>query len=84
MIHYLYKISPEGDGEILGKFQSLLAAEISAKLLLVEDISFILSDDLTKIYFYENGAWDYDIMTKEGQTEFLEMYPNPHEKENEE
>ena len=76
---YLYKIDPDGNGEIYGKFQNLMMAKMSADLLLIKDYCFILSGDLTKIYFYENGIWDYDIITDKGKLDFLDIYPNPHD-----
>ena len=76
---YLYKIDPDGNGEIYGKFPNLMMAKMSADLLLIKDYCFILSGDLTKIYFYENGIWDYDIITDKGKLDFLDIYPNPYD-----
>ena len=76
--YYLYRITETGEGEIYGKFSSLTQAELSAHLLLIKELCFILSSDFTKIYFYnEDGTWDYDIMTDTGKEEFLQIYPNP-------
>jgi hypothetical protein len=78
--YYLYRLFPENDceAEIFGKFSTLSEAKLSAKLLLINYSSFILSGDMTKIYFYDDkNGWDYDILTESGKTEFLEMYPDP-------
>ena len=76
--YYLYRLDENGDGEIYGKFHSLSAAILSAKLLLINEFCMILSGDLTRLYFYnEDGTWDYDILTDKGRIEFFEMYPNP-------
>lgn len=75
---YLYRLNNDGDGEIYGKFPSLMMAEMSANLLLIKESCFILSGDMTKIYFYnQNSEWEYDILTESGKIEFLEMYPDP-------
>lgn len=75
---YLYRLNSDGDGEIYGKFPSLMMAEMSAGLLLIKESCFILSGDMTKIYFYDDkNGWDYDILTESGKIEFLEMYPDP-------
>lgn len=75
---YLYRITETGDGEIYGKFDSLSLAKMSAHLLCIKEICFILSGDLTKLYFYnEDGSWDYDILTDSGREEFLQIYQNP-------
>lgn len=74
---YLYRLDTEGDGKIYGKFDTLSAAKMSADLLLIKDFCFILSGDLTKLYFYEDGEWSYDILTPKGRAEFFDIYPNP-------
>lgn len=78
---YLYRLCKDlsGDAEIYGKFQSLLAAKMSADLLMIKDICFILSGDFTKLYFYEEDSkeWTYDLLTDKGRTEFFECYPDP-------
>lgn len=75
--YYLYRLDTEGDAEIYGAFTSLNMATLSASLLLIRDFCFILSGDLTKIYFYNNGVWEYDILTEKGRTELFEIYPHP-------
>ena len=78
--YFLYRIDENGDAEIYGKFSSLSAAKLSATLLLIKDFCFILTGDMSKIYFYdEKEGWDYDIMTAKGKLEFLDIYPNPNE-----
>lgn len=79
MKYFLYRIDENADGVIYGCFDSLSAAKLSAKLLLIEDLSFILSGDVSRIYFYENHEWDYDYLDDVGKMEFLEMYPDPRE-----
>lgn len=78
---YLYRLNSDGDGEIYGKFPSLMMAEMSAGLLLIKESCFILSGDMTKIYFYnhQNNEWEYDILTESGKDQFLDLYPNPSE-----
>lgn len=77
---YLYRLNRDGDGEIYGKFPSLMMAEMSASLLLIKESCFILSGDMTKIYFYnQNNKWEYDILTESGKDQFLDLYPNPSE-----
>lgn len=78
--YYLYRLFPDSDGdaEILGKFSTLSEAKMSANLLMINYSSFILSGDMTKIYFYDDKhGWDYDILTESGRLEFIEMYPDP-------
>ena len=79
MKYYLYRLNKDNaDAEIYGCFNSLSAATLSAKLLLIQEYSFILSEDISKIYFYNaDGSWDYDILTNEGKLSFLDIYPNP-------
>ena len=80
MKYYLYRLDKNSaDAEIYGCFNSLLAATMSAKLLLISEYSFILSEDMSKIYFYniESDSWDYDILTEDGKLSFLDVYPNP-------
>lgn len=79
MKYYLYRLyKDDADAEIYGCFNSLSAAAMSAKLLLIQDYSFILSEDMSKIYFYNtDGSWDYDILTEDGKLSFLDIYPNP-------
>ena len=74
---YLYRLDPEGNGEIYGKFPNLMMAKMSADLLLIKDFCFILTGDMTKMYFYEDGVWDYDVMTEKGKLDFLDCFPNP-------
>ena len=76
---YLYRLDPEGDGSIYGKFKTLSEAKLSAHLLMIKDFCFILTGDITKIYFYEDGTWDYDLLTAKGRDEFLDIYPNPND-----
>lgn len=80
MKYYLYRLYPEkdADAEIFGCFNSLSEATLSAKLLLIQSSSFIVSEDLSRIYFCnEDGCWDYDIMTDTGKLSFLDIYTNP-------
>jgi hypothetical protein len=56
-----------------------MMAKMSADLLLVKESCFILSGDISKMYFYENGKWDYDIVTDKGKLSFLDCYPDPRE-----
>jgi len=74
---YLYRLSPEGEGSIYGKFPNLMMAKMSADLLLIKDYCFILTGDMSKMYFYEDGVWDYDIVTEKGKLDFLDCFPNP-------
>lgn len=75
---YLYRIYENGDATILGRFPSLSQAKLSATLLLIKELCFILTGDMNKIYFYdEKNGWDYDIMTQKGKIEFLDIYQNP-------
>lgn len=75
---FLYRIDENGNAEIYGKFKSLSAAKLSAKLLLIQDVSMILTSGLTKLYFCDDsGVWDYDILTDEGRVEFFKLYPHP-------
>lgn len=77
---FLYRIDDQGDATIYGKFPSLSQAKLSASLLLIKDFCFILTGDMSKIYFYdEKDGWDYDIMTQKGKLEFLDIYPDPKE-----
>lgn len=77
--YYLYRLNSKGEAEIYGKFELLSAAKLSASLLKIEDVSFILSGDISKIYFYEDGNWDYDLFTYDGKSEFLRAFPDPRE-----
>lgn len=78
--YFLYRLNNEGDAEIYGKFASLSEAKLSAYLLRINESSFILSGDLTKIYFCDTaGNWEYDLFTDIGRKEFLEIYPDPSE-----
>lgn len=79
MKYYLYRINEDGDADIYACFDSLSAAKLSAKLLMIEEICFILVGDLSKMYFYEKDSWEYDILTERGKMEFLEFYPDPKE-----
>lgn len=79
MKYFLYRIDENGDAEIYGRFNSLFEAKMSARLLMIEDVSFILTGDIRKIYFFDDLEWVYDILDDNGQMEFLEMYPNPAE-----
>lgn len=84
MKYFLYRLDPEGEAEIFGRFNNLSEAKLSAKLLMIEDSCFILSGDIRKMYFYEdNHNWEYEIITNKGQQDFLECYPDPHEYESE-
>lgn len=77
---FLYRLDEFGGAEIYGKFSSLSEAKLSASLLLIKDFCFILTSDMTKMYFYnEDGTWDYDILTDKGKLEFLDCYPNPND-----
>lgn len=76
--YYLYKINEDGTASIYGKFPSLQMATMSANLLMINDICFIVNEDVTKMYFYEDDSgWDYDILTEDGRKEFLQAYQNP-------
>lgn len=76
--YYLYRVDERGDAKIYAKFPSLQMAQMSASLLLINELSFILSEDVTRIYFYnEDGTWDYDIITPSGKYDFLSIYPDP-------
>lgn len=78
--YYLYRLFPENDcdAEIFGKFASLSEAKLSAELLMIKYSSFILSGDMTRIYFYDDtNGWDYDLLTDSGRAQFVEMYPDP-------
>lgn len=72
---YLYRIDENADAKIYGKFQTLSMAKMSADLLMIKDFCFILYGD--KLYFYENGEWDYDLLTEKGKLDFLECFQNP-------
>lgn len=76
--YYLYRVDEHGDAKIYAKFPTLQMAQMSADLLLIKELSFILSGDISKIYFYnEDGTWDYDVITKSGKEDFLLLYPSP-------
>ena len=75
--HLLYRVYPDGKAIILGKFETLAMAKLSASLLQLEKSSFILAADMSKIYFYTNNDWEADIFTPEGRESFLRIYPNP-------
>lgn len=77
--YFLYRIDKEGDAQIYCKFPSLQMAKMSADLLMIKDVCFILSGDFTKLYFYEdeNKEWTYDILTEKGRLEFFDVYPKP-------
>ena len=78
--YFLYRIDEHGDAVIYGKFTTLSQAKLSASLLLIKDLCFILTGDMNKIYFYdEKDGWDYDIMTEKGKLDFLDIYPDPKE-----
>ena len=79
MKYFLYRIDENGDADIYGRFESLSAAKMSAKLLMIEEVSFILTEDIKKIYFFDECEWDYDLLDDNGRIEFLEIYPNPNE-----
>lgn len=74
---YLYRLDEQGNGEIYGKFPNLMMAKMSADLLLIKDFCFILPGDMSKMYFYEKGIWDYDLVTEKGKLDILECFPNP-------
>lgn len=75
--YYLYRIDEKGDGLIYGRFPTLQMAKMSADLLMIKDFCFILAGDMTKMYFYEDGVWGYDLLTKKGVLDFLDCFPNP-------
>lgn len=76
--YYLYRVDEHGDAKIYAKFPTLQMAQMSADLLLIKELCFILTDDVTRIYFYnEDDTWDYDIMTPSGKEDFLSIYPDP-------
>lgn len=75
--YYLYRIDENADATIYGKFPTLSQAKMSADLLLIKDFCFILTSDMTKMYFYEDDKWDYDILTEQGRLDFLDCFPNP-------
>lgn len=79
MNFYLYRLDKDGGADIYAKFPSLQMAQMSADLLLIKESCFILSGDMTKIYFYEpeSNYWSYDILTEDGKLSFLDVYPNP-------
>lgn len=77
--YLVYRLDSNGDAEIYGKFDTIYAAKLSAKMLMIQYECFILSSDMHRIYFYENDTWDYDILTDKGKAEFLEIYPKPNE-----
>lgn len=80
MDYYLYRIDETGEGDIYGKFHSLSAAAMSAKLLMIEELSFILSGDMNRVYFFnKDRRWDYDLLTERGKLSFLDMYPSPYD-----
>ncbi len=80
MSFYLYRLDPDGDAKIYANFPTLHMAQMSADLLLIKDSCFILTSDMTKIYFYDyEHGWDYDLLTEKGRLEFLDIYPNPNE-----
>lgn len=80
MDYYLYRIDETGDGDIYGKFNSLSAAAMSAKLLMIEELSFILSGDMNRVYFFnKDRRWDYNLLTERGRLSFLDMYPSPYD-----
>jgi hypothetical protein len=75
--YYLYRIDENADASIYAKFPTLQMAKMSADLLLIKEFCFILSSDFTKLYFYEDGEWSYDIMTEQGKLDFLDCFPDP-------
>lgn len=76
--YYLYRVDEHGDAKIYAKFPTLQMAQMSADLLLIKELCFILTDDVTRIYFYnEDGTWDYDIIAPSGKEDFLSIYPDP-------
>lgn len=77
-IFFLYRIFPNGEAKIYGRFRSLSEAKLSAKLLMISEFCMILSGDFTKLYFYnDDGTWDYDILTDKGRVEFFELFQHP-------
>lgn len=79
MKYYIYRIDENADTKIYGCFDSLSAAKMSASLSLVKDVVFILTDDISRMYFYENGEWVYDLLNDEARLSFLDIYPNPND-----
>ncbi len=77
--YYLYRIDENGDASIYACFPSLQMAKMSADLLMIKDFCFVLTSDFKKLYFYEDGVWDYDIMTEKGKLDFLDCFPDPRE-----
>lgn len=78
--YYLYRITEDGDASIYGQFESLSMAKMSASLLLIKDFCFILDENVSKIYFYDQeSGWYCDIFSSDGRVEFLETYPSPKE-----
>jgi hypothetical protein len=76
--HFLYRIDADGNAKIYGRFISLSAAKLSAKLLMISEFCMILSGDFTKLYFCnDDGTWDYDILTDKGRVEFFELFQHP-------
>jgi hypothetical protein len=47
--YFLYRIDSEANASIYGKFQTLSMAKMSAELLMIQEMCFILSGDMTKI-----------------------------------
>lgn len=77
--YYLYRIDSDANAKIFGRFPTLQMAKMSASLSLFKDLCFILSGDMTKIYFYypDKKDWDYDLLTEEGRLDFLDTFPSP-------
>lgn len=76
--YFLYRVFPDGNAEIYGRFRSLSAAKLSAELLMIKELCMILSGDLTRLYFYnEDGTWDHDILTAKGRLDFFDLYQHP-------
>ena len=77
MKYYVYRVNKEGDGDIYGRFNTLSEAKLSAQLLMIQDMCFIMPSDISRLYFYENDVWDYDLLTEFGKLELFKSYPKP-------
>lgn len=76
--YYLYRVYDNGEAKIYGKFNSLSAATLSAKLLLINNMSFITNEDLSKVYFYNtDNIWELNALTEEAKKTIFSVYPLP-------
>lgn len=77
MKYFLYRLDPEGEAEIFGRFNTLSEAKLSSKLLLIQESCFILSGDIKYMFTYADNKWTVDIITDEGKLAFLECFKDP-------